>query len=602
MISPDICKQALDLAIQVAVAAGQRLRSEFLQPGGPRGGGSHADVDHEVEVEIRRALLEPFPDWSYLGEETGRENKHGPARWVVDPNDGTSSYLQGVRGSAVSIGLLWEGTPVLGVVYSPLYPDNEGDLLAWGEGCGPLRRNGVPIPPPAWPTALTPQDVVIVSQSGDSASEANLQCVSPARFRCMASIAYRLALVAAGEAVAGVSLSGPEAHDFAACHALLSGQGGVLLNQAGQPVVYDQHGYASTRYCFGGAPAICQALARRPWHEITASRPPTTAGMAFPVPEKKGKAVGQSGLLSRALGCWLGQLCGDSLGSLVEFRSRQSIAQDYPDGPRCLSDGGTYGTLAGQPTDDSELALCLARTLIARHGYDRTATYAAYRSWLQSDPFDVGTTTWAGLSGEHPPESQRPSTSQANGSLMRCSPLALAGWSDLNKVMDWSDQDASLTHPHPVCLQANRAYLRAMVAGLNGADPGQMYEAARTGADAAIVETLEAARHQPPADFSHHMGWVLIALQNALYQLLHASSLEEGVVETVRAGGDTDTNGCIAAALLGAAYGIRAIPAAWRLAVLSCRPHLSFEACRQPRPIFCWPVDAYQVAERLVTL
>ena len=51
-----------------------------------------------------------------------------------------------------------------------------------------------------------------------------------------------------------------------------------------------------------------------------------------------------------------------------------------------------------------------------------------------------------------------------------------------------------------------------------------------------------------------------------------------------------------------AAYGIRAIPAAWRLAVLSCRPHLSFEACRQPRPIFCWPVDAYQVAERLVTL
>jgi ADP-ribosylglycohydrolase len=185
---------------------------------------------------------------------------------------------------------------------------------------------------------------------------------------------------------------------------------------------------------------------------------------------------------------------------------------------------------------------------------------------------------------------------------MRCSPLALASWSNLDQVLDWSDQDASITHPHPICLQANRAFLRALVAGLRGADPDQMYQAALSGAQGQVLEALEKARLQPPSDFVHHMGWVLLALQNAFYRLLHASSLEEGVVDTVRAGGDTDTNGCIAGALLGAAYGIRAIPEQWRLAVLCCRPHPDFAASRQRRPSFCWPVDAYQITERLLNL
>ena len=67
-------------------------------------------------------------------------------------------------------------------------------------------------------------------------------------------------------------------------------------------------------------------------------------------------------------------------------------------------------------------------------------------------------------------------------------------------------------------------------------------------------------------------GWVKIALQNAFYELLHAPSLEEGVVATVRRGGDTDTNAAIAGALLGAVHGREAVPAQWRSMVLSCRP------------------------------
>jgi ADP-ribosylglycohydrolase len=93
---------------------------------------------------------------------------------------------------------------------------------------------------------------------------------------------------------------------------------------------------------------------------------------------------------------------------------------------------------------------------------------------------------------------------------------------------------------------------------------------------------------------------VLVALQNAFYELLHASSLETGVVTTVQRGGDTDTNAAIAGALLGAVYGRTAIPGQWRGMVLSCHTHP--QSRWRPRPATYWPADALELAERLAWL
>ena len=49
---------------------------------------------------------------------------------------------------------------------------------------------------------------------------------------------------------------------------------------------------------------------------------------------------------SRARGCMLGQLAGDSLGSLVEFRTKEQIRAEYPGGVRLLADGGTFDLIA----------------------------------------------------------------------------------------------------------------------------------------------------------------------------------------------------------------------------------------------------------------
>lgn len=63
----------------------------------------------------------------------------------------------------------------------------------------------------------------------------------------------------------------------------------------------------------------------------------------------------------------------------------------------------------------------------------------------------------------------------------------------------------------------------------------------------------------------------MVALRNAFFQLLHAKSFEDAMVSTVMAGGDTDTNACIAGALLGASHGLSGIPPRWIVAVLACR-------------------------------
>src|SRR5947199_2139044 len=157
--------------------------------------------------------------------------------------------------------------------------------------------------------------------------------------------------------------------------------------------------------------------------------------------------------LSRAQGCLLGQLAGDALGSLVEFQSPVEIRRKYPNGVRELADGGTWGTIAGQPTDDSEMALMLARMLIKQKRYDAEEARKAYVSWLDSAPFDCGSTVLSGLRGRPHRESQ------ANGAMMRISPLGVFGCNyDLKRVSEYAQQDAALTHPHPVCLQANALF------------------------------------------------------------------------------------------------------------------------------------------------
>ncbi len=98
-------QELLKLVTEKVLLAGKLLAAEWDLPGGPRGYGDKAEVDAEIEVVLRRGLLDLLP-CDFWGEETGSSLAGHEYCWVVDPNDGTSDFLQGHKGSAVSVGLL----------------------------------------------------------------------------------------------------------------------------------------------------------------------------------------------------------------------------------------------------------------------------------------------------------------------------------------------------------------------------------------------------------------------------------------------------------------------------------------------------------------
>ena len=214
--------------------------------------------------------------------------------------------------------------------------------------------------------------------------------------------------------------------------------------------------------------------------------------------------VSEKNILNRAQGCFLGQLSGDALGSLVEFQTPEEIRFAYPDGVRNMADGGTFNTIAGQPTDDSEMALLLARSIIKNRYYDPDEALDAYRYWYSSRPFDCGMTISNGLEG------RLNHMSQANGAMMRVSPLGIFGANyNLDEVSKWAIQDAMLTHPHAVCQQANALYVMAIAnvikTGLSSKD---LYLeivswAKSMGVEDSLMEVVEKARYEHPRDYTN---------------------------------------------------------------------------------------------------
>ncbi|MGH7104070.1 MAG: inositol monophosphatase family protein, partial [Acetobacteraceae bacterium] len=582
--------------------AGEMLAAEFCRPAGPRGSGDKAPVDVEIEQFLRTRLTALLAT-RFVGEEDGAGGELADGLcWVVDPNDGTRDFLQGHRGSAISVALLDDGRPVLGVVYAPLPPDRGPDLIAWADGAESLTRNGVAVPAHLADRSLAAGSFVLLSVGARLRPADYARLVAPARFIALPSIAYRLARVAAGDGVATASWNTLSPYDIAGGHALVAAAGGVMRDQQGAPVRYAANGEGRIDRLFAGAPAAANLLRAR--ERILGPRRTPRVALGFPR---------ENPHTDRAIGCLLGQVIGDSLGSLVEFRTRDEIRARHPAGVRDLADGGTWNILAGQPTDDSELALALAHALVAQHGYDDEAVAAAYARWYQSAPFDCGSTiARAVAAAASAPEERRAKTArakanrsrQSNGALMRASPIGIAARTR-DKTADWATRDCLLTHPHPTCVAASVAFTAAISAGIAGATPHQMSEsalraAARSpGGEAASGRLAEAAAGRGPEDFKTHQGWVLTALQNAFRHLLSTRSPEQALMETVGEGGDSDTNAAIAGALLGAAFGRDAWPSRWVLPVLSCRPLAEFGAAH-PRPEEYWPDDVPMLAEALL--
>lgn len=334
------------------------------------------------------------------------------------------------------------------------------------------------------------------------------------------------------------------------------------------------------------------------------------------------ESLADSEILSRAQGCLLGQFAGELLGMPVETMSAEDVRQLYPDGLTRISDGQALLLPLGihhprpaiaQLTDDGEMALMLARSLVEQGKFDATEVREAYMVWWRSPAFGFGRTTQNAL--EHGSFDRN---AQTNGALMRISPLGIFGAKyDAEQVADWARQDSRLTHINTVCQDSSAVFAvsisRAIRTGHDGAALHRwiIRWSEEVGIDDRVIDVLRrAADHKPPypTDMDAEVSntpmrvWVLIALHNAFWQLLNADNLESGIVDTVMLGGDTDTTAAICGALVGAVYGREAMPIQWTDAVLNCRPCAGQSDVFKPRPEIFWPIDTLELARRLLSI
>jgi ADP-ribosyl-[dinitrogen reductase] hydrolase len=275
---------------------------------------------------------------------------------------------------------------------------------------------------------------------------------------------------------------------------------------------------------------------------------------------------------SRYLGCLIGLACGDALGGAVEFRSRESIGSEFPDGVRDILGGGPHNLEIGEVTDDTAMALAIARACTPE-GIDVEAVADNFLAWYRSNPKDIGIATRAALAyldqglpwHEAGERLNRESTNgiAGNGSVMRCAPIAMRFRSDSNRLVRYSIDITRITHADPKATWGAVALNQAIAHLLSGGSLNEIIDAAVAGiGNQPVVDALAAARtlgyDDVPSD-----GFVLDTLTAAFWCALHHETAEEAIITAVAMGLDTDTTGAVCGAIVGAAHGIEAIPERW---------------------------------------
>lgn len=199
-------------------------------------------------VNVLKALTPSFPTVSEEGEKpdvTGAEHF-----WLVDPLDGTKSFVRGKGYFTVNIGLIENGVPIIGIVYDPV-----NETMYWGSGSGAFRADkGGKATAIHVREAEHGREVALVSHSHlDSATEQflTLRGIGEGdRIRCESSIKF--CLVAEGKADLYPRFGPTMEWDTAAAHAVLAAAGGRVTTPEGKPFLYGKKGFLNGGFIASG--------------------------------------------------------------------------------------------------------------------------------------------------------------------------------------------------------------------------------------------------------------------------------------------------------------------------------------------------------------
>ncbi len=282
-------------------------------------------------------------------------------------------------------------------------------------------------------------------------------------------------------------------------------------------------------------------------------------------------------LQARARGVMLGLAAGNLLGLPIEGSSSSEIRRFYPDGVTDIDPAERLRPM----DDDLAQAVELAEALLTEG--ELVADFARRLvRWRRENGRGIGITTSEVIDrledGIPPPEAagivyEDFGGIAPNGGVMRCAPVALARYTDPNGLVQDSSRSCVATHYAPAC-QWSCIIVNAVIARyLQGGEPELTDLAQAAEADGAPTETLEWVRAVGGTVDSlfwnhRHKGHTLLCMQFGLWATRTTLNFPDALAAVVAVGGDTDTNGAVAGAVLGARYGASAIPQQW----LDCIP------------------------------
>lgn len=283
-------------------------------------------------------------------------------------------------------------------------------------------------------------------------------------------------------------------------------------------------------------------------------------------------------LRDRARGALLGLAVGDALGTTLEFRSPGTFTPIDD-----MTGGGPFQLAPGQWTDDMSMALCLADSLLESGGCDPVDQMQRYVRWRDTGYrsstghcFDIGNTVGAALRrferGGDPLAGSTDPFTAGNGSLMRLAPVPIFYNAAPEAGIASAELMSQTTHGAFEAIDACRYFCGLILGALAGESREALcrplYHPSRhTWHNDDLAPKISAIasgsfKDRSPPDI-RGSGYVVDALEAALWAFWHARDFREGALAAVNLGDDADTTGAIYGQIAGAVFGESGIPAAW---------------------------------------
>jgi ADP-ribosyl-[dinitrogen reductase] hydrolase len=277
----------------------------------------------------------------------------------------------------------------------------------------------------------------------------------------------------------------------------------------------------------------------------------------------------------RAVGCLVGSAVGDALGAPFEFRSPGEYSSAFP----CPVLGGIGEMIGnrtwepGQFTDDTEMGVTVAESLLACNGIDVDDQLVRFRAWVRTAK-DVGNLTREVLGSSLPGTEaayevmrRRHGRSTAgNGSVMRAAAGAVYfASSGTATTVDAALRMSAVTHADPLSLWAVAMQHELIRVALEGDDPVEAVESV-----VALLPVEVRAAYEPlllpawtPKAGGPGNGSAMGAFAQAVWALRTFDNFADVITAVIDLGDDADSVAAVAGALAGAKFGVQSIPSRW---------------------------------------